>query len=218
MQVLSQINDKKPIISLLVNKIPNKINVEKIGCILPDKSITFASPASAFEYAKNKCVKALQGEKPYEHCIIISENRILQEIKGERTTYPTLSEIKSIKNLKFMHGHPDMYDKGYTTPISMKDFATLKTYNFDELISFNSLGEYSKIAKLNNSNNLYKDEIPRIKQKWLMLRLKCGREALLGFKNIVATKRDCKKIHRFWVKNAEKLGISYETNYSNLIK
>lgn len=128
-----------------------QINSNKLGYILPDKSINFSNPEVAFEYGKNKCVQALNSKTPYEHGVVISGRRVLEEIVGT-TSSCSFTPQKYKTNITFLHGHPDMFAKGGTTPVSVADFRSLVgniliNRNVNEIIAFNSLGEYSKLSK-----------------------------------------------------------------------
>lgn len=128
-----------------------QINSNKLGYILPDKSINFSNPEVAFEYGKNKCVQALNSKTPYEHGVVISGRRVLEEIVGT-TSSCSFTPQKYKTNITFLHGHPDMFAKGGTTPISVADFRALvgnilMNRNVDEIVAFNSKGEFSKLSK-----------------------------------------------------------------------
>ena len=142
-------NTKRNILE--IKPLKDKINPEKLGAIFPDGTINFATNEAAFEYGKSRCVQALNGPNPYEHGVILSGRRVLDEIIGDESS-GLIRPSKYKTNIIFLHGHPDMYAKGCTTPVSTTDFKTLVgniffDRNVDELYAFNSLGEYSKISK-----------------------------------------------------------------------
>ena len=128
-----------------------KIESSKLGYILSDGTINFSNVEAAFEYGKNRCVQALNGNNPYEHGVVISGKRVLEEIIGTRSSC-SFNPRKYKTKITFLHGHPDMYAKGGTTPVSVADFRALvgnifMNRNVDEVVAFNSKGEYSKLSK-----------------------------------------------------------------------
>lgn len=128
-----------------------KFEPNKLGYILSDGTINFSSVKTAFEYGKNKCIQALNSSNPYEHGVIISGTRVLEELVGTISSCPFIP-MKYKTNITFLHGHPDMYAKGGSTPVSIADFRSLvgnilMNRNVDEIVAFNSKGEYSKLSK-----------------------------------------------------------------------
>ena len=118
------------------------IESSKLGYILSDGTINFSSVRAAFEYGKNKCVQALNSSNPYEHGVIISGTKILEELIGTSASCSILPQ-KYKTNITFLHGHPDMYAKGGSTPVSIADFRSLvgnilMNRNVDEIVAFNS--------------------------------------------------------------------------------
>ena len=60
-----------------------KLNPKKLGYVCSDKTINFATSEIAQEYAKNRSIQALKGEKPFERLLVVDQNRILDELGGD---------------------------------------------------------------------------------------------------------------------------------------
>ncbi|MBQ7126915.1 hypothetical protein IJO12_07505 [bacterium] len=232
------------------------LNVHNLGLIYPNGRIKFSNNDAVFNYVKNKCVKALNLKTPYEYGIAVSGHTVLDEAKGDISSC-TFTPENYESNVVLYHGHPDMYKKGASTPVSLPDFKLLARWkNVKAVVAFNSKGEYSKIVKTNDSSgflpnammhlkyakiflkekNLHKKmnlypilkRIQYIQDQISMLLMKGFKddaekmykkleETELELKHYKATKKDCLLIHNFWKKNAKKLGIYYETNFSDLV-
>ena len=143
--------------------IPQQIKPQELGIILPEGIINFQSANAARKCAKNLVIEPLHLPKPYERGVVVSNNQILDIIEGNNSQITDFMPIKYKKNISFIHGHPDMYAKGATTPISLSDFETLKWRNVDEIIAYNSEGAFSKLSKESIPQNNFQKFILQIK-------------------------------------------------------
>ena len=126
-----------------------KLNPKKLGYVCSDKTINFATSEIAQEYAKNRSIQALKGETPFERLLVVDKNRILDEIGGDKFSCNFDIFKYKEKGLSLVHGHPDTYSLGCTTPISVNDAQIiLDNKNFNEILAYNSKGEFSKIENL----------------------------------------------------------------------
>lgn len=150
---MNKVQAAKTGISLLCTKVPTgKINPNNLGWVRTDGVINFATEEAAETCAKNMVMKAFKAPVQYERGVITSKNQILDVIEGETTTCQ-FNPLDYKCRIKFFHSHPDMYGKGKTTPISVGDFQVLRGKvifgnNIDEVVAFNSNGEYSKLTKI----------------------------------------------------------------------
>ena len=218
-----------------IAKIPKP---ETLGYICPDGKINFSSVESALEYMKAKCVKALLGKNPYEHCVEIKGSSIVYQDKGSATGCWHSLRPSDIGG----HGHPDTYAKGCTTAPSVADYYPFmgKKLQKKEII-FNSKGEQyfmEKIPNIKVKNDVvfsdyreidllaikhYSGCFPKSIQKKLNIAITNKDEKLLN--EIVdkyfpknpkdATKDIVDLTHTFWLKYGEKFGIKINTNFSN---
>ena len=159
----------------LIKAVPKvKFNPNSVGYVRPDGKISFASQDAALTYAKNRVVKALNCDKPFERGIIIDKNVICTETDG--ATGRVLIPNKNIKGKNFIsvHGHPDAVNvreghhpchfrdilfgsvikrgkikkNGITYPISLADYRNfMLNQNEIKAIVYNSKGEYSMLTK-----------------------------------------------------------------------
>ena len=171
--------------SLLETRAVNKhIKPQKLGYICPDKTINFQNAEAAKEYSKNRAIAALQGKNPHERFLIVDKNRVLDEIEGASTMgylYPL--KYKGSTKLSVIHGHPDAYAKGCTTPVSALDASTILLWkNLNEIIAYNTKGEFSRLKKIDSIDN----------QGWFS-NLKKKFKNLINIKNSEAVKLRYKK-------------------------
>lgn len=151
--------------SMLRNNVTKiKINPKTLGYICPDGIINFQTKEVANNYAKNRAISALKGYKPHERFIVVDQNRILDEIEGHSTMGFIFPNKYKTKGISIVHGHPDSYAKGCTTPVSASDASTILRWgNLNEIIAYNSKGEFSILRKkqtttynwLNNIRNKF---------------------------------------------------------------
>ncbi len=108
-----------------------KINTKELGYINSNGNIVFGNQQAAQKYAKNRIQKALHAEKPFERGLFVDKNVVLEEINGNKTSINLLqsktfknrhanfaTDIKADETIEFIHGHPDIWGKGHTTPLS----------------------------------------------------------------------------------------------------
>lgn len=125
-----------------------KITPNELGIILPDGSVRFQTKEAAHNCAKNIVVDALNCPVPHERAVILSENRILDIFDGGADYVPILSGKHYKTRITTVHGHPDCYTSGATTPISTPDCKSLLFDRYEtESIVYNSEGAYSKLVK-----------------------------------------------------------------------
>lgn len=134
-------------------KLKGAIKPETLGWVRPDSVIRFATEEAAENAGKNIVMKSFQAPVQYEKGVVISKNEILGIFNGNEGSAQICPELYGKKHIKFLHSHPDQYGKGKTTPISCSDFQMLRgkvvcNNNVDEVVAFNSNGEYSKLTKL----------------------------------------------------------------------
>lgn len=148
------------------NSLPKESIVPKtLGYIVPGGTINFLTEQTAINYAKNRAISALNCPNPYERMIVVSKNRILDELCGDKNSVCLdMRKYKKLQdNISLYHGHPDFNGKGITPPVSLNDYDTLKTFgdNVDEIVAFNSIGEFSMLKNIHQPKWL-----PRTLQLW----------------------------------------------------
>ena len=104
--------------------IPQKLKPQELGVLLPEGIINFQSAAAAQKCAKNIAIDALHAPEPYERGVVVSGNQILDIIEGNKNGVAYFP-IKYKRKISFVHGHPDMYAKGATSPVSLADYKSL---------------------------------------------------------------------------------------------
>lgn len=161
--------------SILETKpLQGKINPKELGYIHPDGCIVFQTDKAAYKYAKNRVMQALHAKNPYERGVFVNKNIILDEINGdsckcdfaESKVYKQRNcglekEIDVNETIEFVHGHPDYWSKGHTTPLSAgdgftfpSDYAVMIYNNLKKVTAYNSLGEFNTITWLGNKTKL----------------------------------------------------------------
>ena len=127
------------------NSLPKeKFNPKILGYPCPDRTINFATTEAADTYAKNAVVKALNCPKPYEKSVVINDKRIIYELNGDRTSCSVPYDAEGI----WVHGHPDIFGKGKTTPFSGTDYQTFMTIDgLKSAVIYNSIGQKSSLIK-----------------------------------------------------------------------
>lgn len=146
------------------------------------------------------------------------------------------------KGLTLLHGHPN--DGEYTSPVGFGDFKTLvDNYFITSVTAFNKDGQVSMLSKTPDFKMLDKQVLENIKKDiGVNLAHEAFRvnepELYEELKNILLTSTDNIKrknaeeaikqhladqdttryffngIHKYWEKNAEKLGLKYYTNFN----
>ena len=146
--------------SFLSNK-QARINPNSLGWIRSDGVISFRDNSKAMEYAKNMCLKALHSNTPFERGVVVKDNLILAVSNGTSKN-ANLHELKVIQDrivndvspdLTLVHGHPDMFGKGKTTPLSdlsLGDLACLVKFKLKSIIAINSKGEFNSATRTAN--------------------------------------------------------------------
>lgn len=185
---------------------------------------SFSSAEDAYEYAKTKVVGALNSDSPYEHMVYIdNKNNILGEFKGHSGGVYGSLKFYDLLKMKLpsceyisIHGHPAHGE--YSTPISFSDFEIFNNESsLSEVIALNSKGEYSKLSKKDGFKSLDENVLNDFKHKlWDELQSGASAEDNDSVCAYQQTLPGIKTIHRFWVDNADKLNLNYETNYSYL--
>lgn len=147
-----------------------KINTKELGYINSNGNIVFGNQQAAQKYAKNRIQKALHAEKPFERGLFVDKNVVLEEINGNKTSINLLqsktfknrhanfaTDIKADETIEFIHGHPDIWGKGHTTPLSAgdgftypSDYAVMIGCNLKKMTAYNSKGEFNSITWLGN--------------------------------------------------------------------
>ena len=128
-----------------------KTSIKKTPIIKPNNRINpikteFNSTKELFNYAKKRCIDALNSPSPYEHALILKKkkNKIIAEYLGDyKGCFIEDLNILEIdrKNTTIVHGHPENY------PISITDINTLINSGINKVIAFNTKGEFSLVAK-----------------------------------------------------------------------
>lgn len=132
-------------ISYLLWKAPKgKINPKSLGWVCPDKTINFATAEAANTYAKNTVIKALNCPNPYEKSVVVNGRQILYEQNGTSGRCLVPIDIEGT----WVHGHPDFWGKGKTTPFSATDYeALMSVRKLDKAVIYNSVGEEAQLIK-----------------------------------------------------------------------
>lgn len=66
-----------------------------------------------------------------------------------------------------MHGHPDLYGKGCSAPISIADASTILGWNnLEEIVAYNTKGEFSKLKKISIDGESWITKLKRKILKW----------------------------------------------------
>lgn len=131
--------------SILWKAPKGKISPKTLGYVCPNGIINFQSAEAAENYAKNRCVSALQGHKPFERGVIVKDNKILAEINGEATNIETKAQTSKMKGASFYHGHPTN-DNG-TLPLSLNDYLVMISQELNKIVAFNKYGEHSTMKQ-----------------------------------------------------------------------
>ena len=238
------------------------IKTENIGYLYKNGRIIFSSEDSAVKYAKNRVLKALRCDKPFERGLVIDKNSVIKEVNGNKNKVLLCPEDKNSFDIITVHGHPDavithvgkhpcflrnifsvnknknvIKPGGITYPVSINDYRCfMQSPNEKKCIVYNSNGEYSVLTKnkpgiyMNNqdfkeiifeynltvSDQGYFGTIIKNVYKYVKNAFKSAKNAEQSILKDVD--KESKKIHEFLKENTERYGVSYQTNYSNLIK
>lgn len=74
--------------------------------LCPSSEISFKTTEKALQYAKNRCIQALNNPAPFERSVFIKDNTILKEIDGDENHINILFSTDFTKDTIFIHGHP----------------------------------------------------------------------------------------------------------------
>lgn len=74
--------------------------------LCPSSEISFETTEKALQYAKNRCIQALNNPVPFERGVFIKDNTILKEIDGDENHINILFSTDFTKDTIFIHGHP----------------------------------------------------------------------------------------------------------------
>lgn len=243
-----------------------EINPQALGYVHSNGNISFTDATTAEEYAKKRILKALNDQKPFERGLFQKGNTILGEVDGTVNTID-INNVTCIQQgsrlcgdkisndgVRFLHGHPDVYGYGQTTPISQVangfnkggDFGELHRLGLDEIVAYNRLGEFSSIKRLKDIDSVtaYNQEtcdmanfalsfLPKnIQERAKIINkefehgnfntglleesTKIDLEADKAMNNAIKFPNFPKLVHNFWIKDAKKYGVEYNTNFSNV--
>lgn len=145
-----------------------KIKPSELGYVRPDGTIKFQTPESAGRYARNVVVQALNTEKPFERAVFIDGSTIIKQVDGNEDEVRVLLGTQKFDTS--VHGHPDTYAKGVTTPISTDDMETffhqIINNEAKKAIVYNSKGEYSSVEVILPEHY---DKMPEILKKNVLI-------------------------------------------------
>ena len=125
-----------------------KINPAKLGYVLKDGTIQFASRDAVLEYAKNMVKKGFNAKEPHEVGVAWKNNRILAVAHGD---FQGVKFPQKLPNeCSVMHGHL------LEGPISPVDYVSMMFRNGKEEIALCPSGRYSRIVRLPRENMTHK--------------------------------------------------------------
>lgn len=199
-------------------KVPKLTNV---GYICPNGNINFQTNEAAVTYAKNSIIAALKCQKPFERALVLSDNTILGVFDENSKSLKITTNIKKIKKhlhnkISVYHGHTDNTEtEGVTDPISFYDYRFLKFNGVDEVVAFNSKGEFSKLK--NKRKPIWLNL-----QRWFIEEIVCScsnaYSERVTSKHAETSSQGIQSIHEFWkwAATKTKYGIEYSTDFSHL--
>lgn len=132
--------------------------LEKAGIVdyVEPEQKEFNTRADAVNYAKERVVKALSSDTPYEHAVLINDatNEVFAEFKGDNDKVVTAVSLWDMVKMAYqqtgfsmVHGHP-AYQNDVTTPLGFQDFiAFVENEDMREISSVNKYGEISRLRK-----------------------------------------------------------------------
>lgn len=143
--------------TLAFNKSIHNINPKKLGYVCSDGTINFQTAETAAEYSKNKVIQALKNKPSYKKIIVQNNNQILAEINS--TPGNTAVQLpRCDKKMTIIEGGMN--------PVAEDSFDILvKTNNVDEIITYNSRGEFSKLKKNDKHQNFISKYLLTQRQK-----------------------------------------------------
>ncbi len=143
------------------NYYKGKINPKSIGYVCKNGNINFATEEAALLYAKNRVLKALDEEIPYERGIVIKDKSVIADVEGDK--YHVIFKNINVNKATIVHGHP-----GFNYPISITDIETLVLNRLKKCIAFNNKGEYSMVSILPHSK-LYELLLPNLLKEFISI-------------------------------------------------
>ncbi len=179
----------------LIKAVPKlKFNQYTVGYVHTDGQISFASQDAALNYAKNRVIKALNCDKPFERGILIDKNVVCAEINGNTSRVIIPYKNAKGKNIISVHGHPDaikvreghhpcylrdllfcskikgkIKKNGITYPVSLSDYRNfmLKPNEWKSIV-YNSKGEYSMLRKSKSQLSMNYQEFNELENEYYM--------------------------------------------------
>ena len=180
----------------LIKAVPKvKFNPNTVGYVHKNGQISFASEDAALTYAKNRVVKALNCDKPFERGIVIDKNVVCAEIDGSSHRIFIPADKLTGKNIVTVHGHPDavltreghhpchfrdilfgsvmkggkIKKNGIAYPVSLADYRDFMLKpNERKSIVYNSKGEYSSLTKSKSELSMNHQEFKEIENEYFM--------------------------------------------------
>ena len=138
--------------------------LEIIGLKQPPRPDNYIQPLKtnfrglkqARAYGKERAIKAIEGDNPYEHMVVIDKNtnKVAGEYKGNENNV-NISLFESFRfphNSSIEHGHRiicNINSKPATTPVSWPDYTFLSAKG-EDIIAFDINGRFSMLAKKPN--------------------------------------------------------------------
>lgn len=163
---MSKIRVAEKGISYLLWKAPKgKVNPKALGWTRPDGVINFQTSQAAENYAKNRCVSALQGAKPFERGVLVKENQVLAEINGDCTKADLIPYSDKMIGADLYHGHPSIGSVEF--PLSLSDYIVLISQRLNKIVAFNKNGEHSTLIN-NKKNGFFIKLLPKKWQERIM--------------------------------------------------
>ena len=187
-------------------------------------------------------MQPLKSKNPYERLVAQHDNIIFYQSKGSQystelddiATQKILSRFDS--DISIIHGHPNLPNQNIASPLTPQDFIYLhKDKAFKDIVAYDQQGNFSRLSKKNYPKELppkflqkFENEVfPKnliqrqntLLQKMEVSSLTCEEERELfeifdKLQKLSGSKQIARNVHRFWVNNADKLGLDYSTNYS----
>lgn len=149
-------------ISLLKGQIPKgKISPKTLGWVRPDGVINFQSAELAESYAKNRCVSALHGPKPFERGVLVRGNQVIAEANGDIAQIDMSKYCDKMVGADLYHGHPNT-ESNTAFPVSLADYLVLVSQRLKKVVAFNHKGEHSTLTQQPQKSLI----IGLLPQKW----------------------------------------------------
>jgi hypothetical protein len=181
-------------------------------------------------------MQPLKSKSPYERFVAQHDNVIFYQSKGSQysteiddiATQKILSRFDS--DISIILGHPNLPNHNFASPITPQDCIYLhKDKAFKEVVAYDQQGKFSMLCKKVSANDLPPKFLQKFENEVYSKNLMQRQKDLLEKMNVSiltsdeifdklqklsSSKQIAKNVHRFWVNNAEKLGLNYSTNYS----